>query len=58
VIIFLGFPHGHGFSTSGNGGSGFSGAFDCLSSTLSAARKVGFQLVARATIASTRALAV
>ncbi|CAL1161569.1 unnamed protein product [Cladocopium goreaui] len=30
------------------------GAFDCLSSTLSAARKVGFQLVARATIASTR----
>ena len=33
-----------------------SGAFDCLSSTLSAARKVGFQLVATATIASTRAL--
>lgn len=61
MIIFLGFPHGHGFSTSGNGGlgsGGFSGAFDCLSSTLSAARKVGFQLVATATIASTRALAV
>jgi hypothetical protein len=61
VIIFLGFPHGHGFSTSGSTASrlrGFSGAFDCLSSTLSAARKVGFQLVATATIASTRALAV